>query len=153
MSSLRILMFSTFIILLLGGCQSNGRGGLGVGIVFQDNHHHTQSSPGNGPPAHAPAHGRRHKQKYTYRYYPGAEIYFSPASGLYFYYSDSEWRSTVKLSGELKADLGSSYVTLDMDTDKPYKHHKEHVEKYPPGQAKKKHKQGKGRGNGNNKWK
>jgi hypothetical protein len=32
------------------------------------------------------------------------------------------------------------YVSLELTTDKPYIHHAEHVEKYPPGQLKEKQK-------------
>lgn len=39
------------------------------------------------------------------------------------------------LSADLKLKLGS-YVILEMDTDKPYLHHKEHKKKYPPGKKK-----------------
>ena len=37
------------------------------------------------------------------------------------------------------------FVSMELDTDKPYIHHEDHVKKYPPGQLKKKNKK-------NNKW-
>jgi hypothetical protein len=30
------------------------------------------------------------------------------------------------------------YVSMELDTDKPYAHHKEHIKKFPPNKAKKK---------------
>jgi len=45
----------------------------------------------------------------------------------------------VSLPTNLRVKLGD-YVTIDMDTDKPYTHFAEHKKKYPPGQLKKKDK-------------
>jgi hypothetical protein len=49
------------------------------------------------------------------------------------------------LPNHLRIGLGDS-VNIELDTDKPYIHHVEHVKKYPPGQLKnkkkKKHKWG-----------
>ena len=42
------------------------------------------------------------------------------------------------------------FVTLEMDTDKPYKYHSEVVKRHPPGKKKKK---SKGKGKGKGKWK
>ena len=36
-----------------------------------------------GPPPHAPAHGAR--AKYTYNYYPSAQLYFDISRKVYFY--------------------------------------------------------------------
>jgi len=41
---------------------------------------------------------------------------------------------------------GTTYVSLEMETGKPYQEFQRHKKKYPPGQARKK-----GRGRGNNK--
>jgi hypothetical protein len=43
------------------------------------------------------------------------------------------------LPNHLRIGLGDS-VSIELDTDKPYIHHAEHVKKYPPGQLKKKNK-------------
>ena len=52
---------------------------------------------------------------------------------------------TVSLPSGIRVRLGD-YVTLEMDSDKPYRHHAEVVKHYPPGQLKKKHKnKGKGK--------
>lgn len=83
-----------------------------------------------GPPPHAPAHGYR--AKYRYHYYPSSEIYFDSGRGLYFYYSDKKWHASATLPLNLGSNLGG-YVTIDMDSDKPYSEHAAHKSKYPPG--------------------
>ncbi len=90
-----------------------------------------------GPPPHAPAHGYR--AKYNYRYYPSNEVYFDSGRGLYFYYSDKEWRASATLPLNLGSNLGG-YVTIEMDSDKPYSDHASHKSKYPPGSGAKKDK-------------
>jgi len=99
-----------------------------------------------GPPAHAKAHGRR--GKFNYHYYPTAEVYFDPGRSLYFYYSSGTWLARATLPTTIVISHGS-YVSLDLDTGKPYLNHKAHKAKYPPGQLKKKGKsKGKGKGKG-----
>jgi hypothetical protein len=87
-----------------------------------------------GPPAHAPAHGYR--AKHQYRYFPSAHVYFDVNRKLYFYLRGGNWEAAISLPGELKVKLGS-YVSIELETDKPYKYHKQHRTKYPPGQMKK----------------
>jgi hypothetical protein len=111
------------------GCSLKG-GGVYVG----------ESSPApqvkkGGPPPWAPAHGYR--AKYSYHYYPDAAVYFDTSRDLYFYLEGDQWKAGVSLPGSVRVQLGS-YVTIEMDTDRPYTHFKEHQAKYPPGQAKKK---------------
>jgi hypothetical protein len=36
-----------------------------------------------------------------------------------------------------KIKLSNDFVTVELETDKPYEHYEEHAEKYPPGQMKK----------------
>jgi hypothetical protein len=90
----------------------------------------------NGPPAHAKAHGYR--AKYTYRYYPSAQAYYDLERRAYFYLEGGKWRVSVSLPMSLKAKLGE-YVTIGMDSDRPYTRFEEHRKNYPPGQMKKKH--------------
>lgn len=94
----------------------------------------------NGPPAHAPAHGYR--AKHRYRYYPGCSVYFDSGRKLYFYLKGDHWEVGVSLPNNLRVSLGDS-VSIELDTDKPYIYHAEHVKKYPPGQMKNKHKKNK----------
>ena len=45
--------------------------------------------------------------------------------------SGSDQPKSVKLPSSLRVGLGDS-VSIELDTDEPYNHHKEHVKKYPP---------------------
>jgi hypothetical protein len=90
-----------------------------------------------GPPPHAPAHGYRAKHKY--RYYPSCSVYYDYGREIYFYIKGDHWEVGVSLPNHLRIGLGDS-VSIELDTDKPYIHHVEHVKKYPPGHLKKKNK-------------
>ena len=94
-----------------------------------------------GPPAHAPAHGYR--AKHQYRYYPSNNVYEDTEKGIYFYLKGDRWEVGASLPLPLKEGMGES-VSLELETDKPYVHHAEHVKKYPPKKTKsKKNKKGK----------
>jgi len=120
-------------IFSLSACKTTG-GGIHLGWGSESKILHPTVAKG-GPPAHAPAHGYR--AKYTYRYYPSNYIYFDACRKVYFYLAGDNWRTSVSLPRDMQLQLGS-YVTLEMDTDKPYTQFKEHKCKYPPGQLKKK---------------
>lgn len=90
-----------------------------------------------GPPPHAPAHGYR--AKHQYRYYPDCSVYYDNQRKLYFYIDGDHWEMSVSLPSHLRVRLGGS-VSIELDTDRPYIYHAEHVKKYPPGQLKKTHK-------------
>ena len=123
----------------------------GGGISYQwdngvgDDHPHEVKKTKGGPPPHAPAHGYR--AKYHYRYYPSCSVYYDTYRELYFYLVGDNWRVDVSLPHGLHVDR-QAYVSIEMDSDKPYTRYKEHKRKYPPGQAKKwgkkKHKNHKG---------
>jgi len=95
-----------------------------------------------GPPAHAQAHGYR--AKHQYRYYPSRSVYYDTGRRLYFYIKGDNWEIGASLPNQIRIGLGDS-VNIELDTDKPYIYHSEHVKKYPPGQMKKKNKK-------KNKW-
>ena len=99
----------------------------------------------NGPPAHAPAHGYRAKHKY--RYYPDSSVYHDTERGLYFYIKAGNWEVGASLPYELQMGLGE-YVSLELDTDRPYTYHADHEKQYPPGKTKKNKKNK----NKKNKW-
>ena len=90
-----------------------------------------------GPPAHAPAHGYR--AKHQYRYYPSSNVYKDTERGLYFYLKGENWEVGASLPLPQREELGES-VSLELDTDKPYIYHPEHVKKYPPKKSKSKKK-------------
>jgi hypothetical protein len=90
-----------------------------------------------GPPPHAPAHGYR--AKHQYRYYPSCSVYYDYGRKIYFYVKGDHWEVGASLPSHLRIGLGDS-VNIELDADKPYIHHAEHVKKYPPGQLKNKNK-------------
>jgi hypothetical protein len=107
--------------------------------------HHKHKHKKKGPPAHAPAHGYR--AKHQYRYYPSRSVYYDTGRGLYFYLKGKNWEVGASLPTNLRVGLGDS-VSIELDTDRPYIHHADHVKNYPPGQKKKKDKKNKKK----NKW-
>lgn len=82
-----------------------------------------------GPPAHAPAYGYR--AKHHYLYYPCRSVYYDTGRGLYFYMKGDNWEVGASLPNSLRIGLGDS-VSIELDTDKPYIHHKDHKKMYPP---------------------
>jgi hypothetical protein len=138
----RISIYATVVLVLavisLGAGCHGGR--IGVGS------YPTYGYEEPGPPPWAPAHGYR--AKHHYRYYPDSHVYFDVGRGLYFYYSGGDWHASASLPGGIHIDVGD-YVTLEMDTDRPYHYDSDVVKRYPPGQMKK---MGRGKGKGP-KWK
>jgi len=88
-----------------------------------------------GPPPWAPAHGYR--AKHHYRYYPSSRVYHDRDRGVYFCYKDGQWKMSVSLPSSIRVDL-NNYVSLAMNTSKPYEWDHEVTKRYPPGQMKKK---------------
>jgi len=137
-----IIFFSVvFFLFSLNACRTTS-GSIGVDWGNEAEHKASNKPPAkykdkkNGPPAHAPAHGYR--AKHQYRYYPDAGVYYEADRGAYFYLDSGEWRISVSLPHSIH--LGSAYVSLELDTDEPYRYHDEHKEKYPPGKKKNKNK-------------
>ena len=113
-----------------------------VQVVYEKDGNHGYSEIGHkhkpkmqGPPAHAPAYGYR--AKYQYRYYPSRSVYYDTGRKLYFYLKGDNWEVGASLPSYIRIGLGES-VSIELDTDKPYLYHSEHLKKYPPGQMKKK---------------
>jgi hypothetical protein len=91
---------------------------------------YAKNSKNGGPPPHAPAHGYR--AKHQYRYYPSRSVYYDSGRGLYFYLKGDNWEVGASLPSSFRLGLGDS-VGIELDTDKPYIHHAEHVKKYSRG--------------------
>lgn len=87
---------------------------------------HYQKAP--SPPPWAPAHG--HRWRFRYRYYPEIQVYFDLDRNLYFYLWMGQWQWGPSLPPAL--ELKGEFVILEMDTDRPYLHHKEVLKAYPP---------------------
>jgi hypothetical protein len=134
-----VILFSVVIVFSFGGCKTTG-GGIHVSWDSEVEHgqtSHPHKVKKHGPPPHAPAHGYR--AKYEYRYFPNNQIYFDPHRKLYFYLKGDSWKVAVSLPRDMSFTV-ENYVTLVMETDKPYTHYEAHSRKYPPGQMKKKNK-------------
>jgi len=112
----------------------------------KSDHKHNQKK--GGPPAHARAHGYRAKHKY--RYYPDCSVYHDAERGLYFYIKGDNWEVGASLPNNLQIRLGES-VSLELDTDRPYTFHADHIKEYPPGKENKNKKNKKNK-NKRHKW-
>ncbi|MCC2657193.1 MAG: hypothetical protein K0Q76_2301 [Panacagrimonas sp.] len=89
------------------------------------------------PPAHAPAHGWRAKQ-HRYTYYRDHEIYYSPESDFWFWMDrDGDWKAGVHLPVRLQQYTVGG-ISIELDSDKPYREHAYVVEHYGKGPKKKK---------------
>lgn len=97
-----------------------------------------------GPPPWAPAHGYR--AKYQYRYYPSSYVYYDTGRNLYFCYANGKWEASVSLPSSIRIDV-NDFITLEMDTQEPYRHHPDVVKRYPPGLQKTGPGKGKGKPN------
>ena len=126
MINLTIFSFYIILILALNAC-------IGTGTSFNLSLNKGKKVEKHEPPDHAKAYGRR--AKYDYRYYPDAQVYFDIHRKVYFYIDGRGWKMSVNLPYKIKL---AGHVTIEMDTDKPYKGFKSHKAKYPPGQMKKK---------------
>lgn len=121
------------LLFTISGCHGTR---VGVGHYPEPYDHHGRGyehpEARGGPPPWAPAHGYRAKQ---YRYYPSVQVYFDMQRDVYFYYRNGDWRVSASLPGRIRTSMGR-YVTLEMETDRPYKYHGEVVREYPPGLSK-----------------
>ena len=136
---LNYCLLFTVSVFFVAGCAPKK-----VVVVYEKDGNHGYSEEGHkkhkhkkkaGPPPHAPAHGYR--AKHEYRYYPSRSVFYDTSRRLYFYIKGKNWEVGASLPSSLRVGLGDS-VSIELDTDKPYLYHAEHVKKYPPGQLKKK---------------
>ena len=74
-------------------------------------------------------------QDHSYRYYRNEHTYYDTDRHLYFYLEGDGWRIAASLPSHIK--LSNDYISVELDTDKPYEYYEEHSGKYPPGQMKK----------------
>lgn len=77
------------------------------------------------PPPWAPAHGHRAKQARAYRYvyYPAQQVYYAPASNLWFWTSGSNWRFGVNLPTQFSGYAVSGGVPVVLHSSRPYVEH------------------------------
>ena len=79
----------------------------------------------------------RHRQKYSYRYYPSCSVYYDIHRRLYFYPEDDNWKIFAYLPSNFEGKL-DDYVKIEMNNDKPYLEYDKHVKEYPPEDSRKK---------------
>lgn len=70
------------------------------------------------PPPWAPAHGWRAKHQYVY--YPSAEVYYEPASSMWFWLGGNGWQAGVNLPLALQGYVSAGGVNISLDADRPY---------------------------------
>ena len=139
----KLLACSAAVFFILSMLSTSGCSGSKLKVEYenkQDKSHHSKKDHKHkkgGPPAHAPAHGYR--AKHHYRYYPSCSVYYDSGRKLYFYLKGDRWEMGASLPLNMRVSLGD-YVSLELDTGKPYIYHTDHVKKYPPGKEKKKNK-------------
>ena len=133
-SSTTVFLFLATMLILACAAPNGG----GISIDWENTKAHKEPtkpkvSKKTGPPSHAPAHGYR--AKHSYRYYRNEHTYYDTDRNLYFYLEGGGWRIAASLPSHIK--LSNDFVTVELETDKPFEHYEEHTEKYPPGQMKK----------------
>jgi len=82
------------------------------------------------PPPWAPAHGYRAQHEYVY--YPSHEIYYEPASSLWFWLDQGNWRFGVELPIYYRQYTRGG-ITVVLDAERPYHRHDYVVEHYGRG--------------------
>jgi uncharacterized protein YcfL len=136
--------------LLLVGCATDGRSprvGVGVSVGGSAPPPVIVEASRGGPPPWAPAHGRRAKEaRYRYYYYPASGVYMNVSTGGYFYLNGDTWQVAMTLPSTVRLDSGN-YVSLELETDRPYLYYDEHKSKY------KGYGRSKGYGHGKGHWK
>lgn len=116
--------------LILAGCSTHGRNPhVGVGVSIGGGAPPiVAEGPGGGPPPWAPANGRRAKAQ-RYYYYPDSGVYVNVSTGSYFYLNGGTWQMAMTLPSTVRLNT-SNYVSLELETDRPYLFYNDHKIKY-----------------------
>jgi hypothetical protein len=80
------------------------------------------------PPPWAPAHGWRAKHQYVY--YPSAEVYYEPASSMWFWLGGDGWQAGVNLPLPLHNYVRTGGINIALDVDRPYLRNDDVVRRY-----------------------
>lgn len=138
------------------GCATDGRQpnvGVGVSVGGSSPPPVIVATPAprrGGPPPWAPAHGHRAKGgMHQYHYYPSSGVYFNVSTGSYFYLNGGAWQVSMTLPSTVIIDA-NDYVSLDLDTDRPYMYYDQHKVKFKGNGPGRGHGKGKGNGRGRN---
>ncbi len=70
-------------------------------------------------------------EPWGYYYYPDVQVYFHVSTGDYFYLSGRRWLRTRVLPTYIHLD-SHDRVKLRIENERPYLHHRQHVERYRP---------------------
>lgn len=100
---------------------------IAIGTRIESHEHVVEE--GNGPPSWAPAHGRRAKAKF--HYYPAQQVYRNASTGAWVYYRNGEWSVGMNLPSVISIGSDSRFVSLEMNSDRPYTYHQEVIRSYP----------------------
>ncbi len=132
----RKLLLTGLGALMLAGCATDGRSpnvGVGVSVGGSAPPPVIAEAPRGSPPTWAPAHGRRAQEAqyryYYYHYYPASGVYMNVSTGSYFYLSGGTWQVAMTLPSTVVLDT-SNYVSLELETDRPYLYYDEHKVRY-----------------------
>ena len=120
------LVLVSFFPLILNGCYSSRPGESSNTL-----HSNMPVAEGEKPPPWAPA--DRNHAKHVYKYYTSGNIYYDTGSGIYFYYRDGSWHKSEYIPAGLSHNI-HSFVTINMDAERPYMYHDEVQKRYPAGQ-------------------
>lgn len=80
------------------------------------------------PPPWAPAHGWRAHHQYVY--YPSAEVYYAPATRMWFWLGGNGWQAGISLPAALQGYVQIGGVNISLDVDRPYLRNAEVVRRY-----------------------
>jgi hypothetical protein len=122
---IRVLILVLLTLVFFSGCRTSAGFSIGTAFpVFGPSYY-------EGPPPWLPAHVNH--PKHTYRYYPYHGIYFEERTRIYFYMTDGRWQASASLPAFIRITV-NDFITLDMDSDRPYVYHKYVIKRYPPRQ-------------------
>lgn len=66
--------------------------------------------------------------RYSYAYYPEAEVYYYPARRVYYWNDGRTWRSGTRVPSNY---VLHSHVTVTLSSAEPYRHHDQVRTQYP----------------------
>ena len=132
--TMKKLLLAAIGTVLLVGCTTDGRKpNVGVGVSIGGSPPPpvvVEALRGGGPPPWSPAHGRRAKEaRVQYHYYPSSGVYVNVSTGSYFYMNGGSWQVSTTLPSAVVLDRGD-YVSLELETDRPYLFYDEHRGKF-----------------------
>ena len=93
--------------------------GIGAALLVSGCHSHRDRGYTRSPEPYA---------RYSYVYYPEAEVYYYPARRVYYWNDGRTWRSGARVPSNY---VLRSYVTVNLDSPEPYRYHDQVRTQYP----------------------